>query len=145
MRGGRDQQPSTIGAPTRTAALPPLVEGAVPSCTALLDQLDVQRSMLNVFHRDGETIRHFWGSELLYAPTDPGQHPRHVDAIEPLWNLYDLTPIGRGTDWGEQLSYCRVSCLLYSRLRDDWGRLRRYLPACQPWSRGGYRSTPGAS
>ena len=29
-----------------------------------------QRPMLNVFHRDGDTIRHFWGSELLYAPTD---------------------------------------------------------------------------
>jgi hypothetical protein len=36
-----------------------------------------QMPMLNVFHRDGDTIRHFWGSELLYAPTDPGQDPRH--------------------------------------------------------------------
>jgi predicted dithiol-disulfide oxidoreductase (DUF899 family) len=27
-----------------------------------------QQPMLNVFHRDGETIRHFWGSELFYAP-----------------------------------------------------------------------------
>jgi predicted dithiol-disulfide oxidoreductase (DUF899 family) len=64
-----------------------------------------QRPMLNVFQRDGETIRHFWGSELFYAPTDPGQDPRHVGTIEPLWNLYDLTPAGRGTDWEEQLSY----------------------------------------
>jgi predicted dithiol-disulfide oxidoreductase (DUF899 family) len=64
-----------------------------------------QRPMLNVFHREGETIRHFWGSELLYAPTEPGQDPRHVDTIEPLWNLYDLTPEGRGTDWDEQLHY----------------------------------------
>jgi len=64
-----------------------------------------QRPMLNVFHRDGETIRHFWGSELFYAPTEPGQDPRHVGTIEPLWNLYDLTPAGRGTDWDEQLSY----------------------------------------
>lgn len=64
-----------------------------------------QRPMLNVFHRDGETIRHVWGSELLYAPTDPGQDPRHVGTIEPVWNLYDLTPVGRGTDWDEQLSY----------------------------------------
>lgn len=48
--------------------------------------------MLNVFHRDGETIRHFWASELFYAPTEPGQDPRHVGTIEPLWNLYDLTP-----------------------------------------------------
>ena len=64
-----------------------------------------QRPMLNVFQRDGQTIRHFWGSELLYAPTDPGQDPRHVGTIEPLWNLYDLTPSGRGRDWDEQLSY----------------------------------------
>ena len=61
--------------------------------------------MLNVFRRDRGTIRHFWGSELLYAPTDPGQDPRHVGTIEPVWNLFDLTPEGRGTDWDEQLSY----------------------------------------
>ncbi|HEX4187738.1 MAG TPA: DUF899 family protein [Solirubrobacteraceae bacterium] len=64
-----------------------------------------QRPMLNIFHRDGETIRHFWGSELLYAPADPGQDPRHVGTIEPLWNLFDLTREGRPTDWYEQLSY----------------------------------------
>ena len=61
--------------------------------------------MLNVFHRDGAAIRHFWGSELLYAPTEPGQDPRHVGTLEPLWNLFDLTPDGRGTGWDEQLSY----------------------------------------
>jgi predicted dithiol-disulfide oxidoreductase (DUF899 family) len=63
-----------------------------------------QRPMLNVFHRDGDTIRHFWGSELFYAPTDPGQHPRHVGTLEPLWNLFDLTPEGR-PEWDEQLTY----------------------------------------
>jgi predicted dithiol-disulfide oxidoreductase (DUF899 family) len=63
-----------------------------------------QRPMLNVFHRDGETIRHFWGSELFYAPWDPGQDPRHVGTIEPLWNLFDLTPEGR-PNWDEQLNY----------------------------------------
>ena len=64
-----------------------------------------QMPMLNVFHRDGETIRHVWGSELLYAPTDPGQDPRHIGPLEPLWNFFDLTPEGRPTDWEEQLSY----------------------------------------
>jgi len=64
-----------------------------------------QLPMLNVFHRDGNTIRHFWGSELFYAPEDPGQDPRHVGTIEPLWNVFDLTPEGRPTDWDEQLSY----------------------------------------
>jgi predicted dithiol-disulfide oxidoreductase (DUF899 family) len=64
-----------------------------------------QRPMLNVFHRDGETTRHFWGTELFYAPTDPGQDPRHVGTLEPLWNLFDLTREGRPTDWDEQLTY----------------------------------------
>ncbi|MDQ3642390.1 MAG: DUF899 family protein [Actinomycetota bacterium] len=64
-----------------------------------------QRPMLNVFRRDGDTIRHFWGSELLYAPSDPGQDPRHVGTIEPLWNLLDFTPAGRRSNWDEQLSY----------------------------------------
>jgi predicted dithiol-disulfide oxidoreductase (DUF899 family) len=64
-----------------------------------------QRPMLNVFQRDGETIRHFWGSELFYAPTDPGQDPRHVGTLEPVWNLFDLTREGRPADWDEQLSY----------------------------------------
>ena len=64
-----------------------------------------QRPMLNVFHRDGETIRHFWGSELFYAPTEPGQDPRHVGTIEPVWNLFDLTPEGRDEHFDEQLSY----------------------------------------
>ena len=64
-----------------------------------------QRPMLNVFHRDGETIRHFWSSELFYAPTEPGQDPRHVGTLEPLWNMFDLTPEGRPRDWAEQFSY----------------------------------------
>jgi predicted dithiol-disulfide oxidoreductase (DUF899 family) len=64
-----------------------------------------QQPMLNVFHRDGQTIRHFWGSELFDAPTEPGQETRHVGTLEPLWNLFDLTPEGRGTDWDEQLNY----------------------------------------
>ena len=65
----------------------------------------LQRPMLNVFHRDGDVIRHFWGSELFYAPSDPGQDPRHVGTIEPSWNLLDLTREGRPGDWDEQLSY----------------------------------------
>ncbi len=63
-----------------------------------------QRPMLNVFHRDGDTIRHFWGSELFYGPWEPGQDPRHVGTLEPLWNLFDLTPEGR-PNWDEQLNY----------------------------------------
>lgn len=66
--------------------------------------------MLNLFQKDGETTRHFWGSEMLYAPTDPGQDPRHAGTIEPLWNLFDLTREGR-PEWDEQLDYscCHAS------------------------------------
>ena len=64
-----------------------------------------QRPMLNVFHRDSDAIRHFWGSELFYAPADPGQDPRHVGPLEPLFNMLDLTREGRPADWDEQLSY----------------------------------------
>jgi len=64
-----------------------------------------QRPMLNVFHRDGGVLRHFWGSELLYAPTDGDQDPRHVGTLEPVWNLLDLTPEGRPASWDEQLDY----------------------------------------
>jgi predicted dithiol-disulfide oxidoreductase (DUF899 family) len=63
-----------------------------------------QVPMLNVFHRDGETIRHFWGAELTYGPIDPGQDHRSIGTLEPLWNLFDLTPEGR-PDCDERLSY----------------------------------------
>ena len=64
-----------------------------------------QRPMLNVFHRDRATIRHFWGSELFYAPTEPSQDPRHVGTLEPVWNMLDFTREGRPTEWDEQLRY----------------------------------------
>jgi predicted dithiol-disulfide oxidoreductase (DUF899 family) len=63
-----------------------------------------QVPMLNVFHRDGETIRHFWGAELTHGPSDPGQDHRSIGTLEPLWNLFDLTREGR-PDWDEQISY----------------------------------------
>jgi predicted dithiol-disulfide oxidoreductase (DUF899 family) len=64
-----------------------------------------QMPMLSVFQRGSDgRIRHFWSSELLYAPTDPGQDPRHVGTIEPLWNLLDFTAAGR-PKWDEQLEY----------------------------------------
>jgi predicted dithiol-disulfide oxidoreductase (DUF899 family) len=65
----------------------------------------LQMPMTTVFHKDGGEIRHFWSSELMYAPSDPGQDPRHNGTIEPLWNLFDLTPEGRPSDWHEQLDY----------------------------------------
>jgi predicted dithiol-disulfide oxidoreductase (DUF899 family) len=53
--------------------------------------------------RDGE-VRHFWASELG-GTQDPGQDPRGAPDPTPLWNILDLTPAGRGTDWYPKLSY----------------------------------------
>jgi predicted dithiol-disulfide oxidoreductase (DUF899 family) len=64
-----------------------------------------QLPMMNVFVRDGDAIRHFWGTELMFAAGDEGQEPRHVDFIWPVWNVFDLTPDGRGADWEPRLSY----------------------------------------
>lgn len=64
-----------------------------------------QWPMLNVFVKDKGAVRHFYGTELLFAPADKGQNNRHVDPIWPLWNLLDFTPEGRGTDWYPRLSY----------------------------------------
>ena len=60
--------------------------------------------MLNVF-RKSKTIRHFYATELLFAPSAKGQNARHVDSIWPLWNLLDFTPEGRGKDWYPKLEY----------------------------------------
>jgi predicted dithiol-disulfide oxidoreductase (DUF899 family) len=59
---------------------------------------------INVFRKTEAGIHHFYNSELLYSPSEAGQHPRHADMIWPLWNVFDLTPEGRG-NWGPRLSY----------------------------------------
>jgi predicted dithiol-disulfide oxidoreductase (DUF899 family) len=64
-----------------------------------------QMPMLTVFQRAGDEIRHFWSSEMFYTDSDPGQDPRHAGTIEPLWNIFDLTPRGRPPHWHEQLQY----------------------------------------
>jgi predicted dithiol-disulfide oxidoreductase (DUF899 family) len=53
-------------------------------------------TMFNVFRLDNGAVRHFWGSELTWAPTEPGQHHRSGDAVNALWGLLDMTPEGRG-------------------------------------------------
>ena len=63
-----------------------------------------QLPSLNVFARRDGKIHHFFNTELLFAPSEPGQDGRHVDLIWPLWNLLDFTPEGRGTDWRPKLS-----------------------------------------
>ena len=57
-----------------------------------------QMPMLNVFVRRNGDIVHTYATEIMLAKAEPGQDPRHVDAIWPLWNMLDFTPDGRG-DW----------------------------------------------
>jgi predicted dithiol-disulfide oxidoreductase (DUF899 family) len=64
-----------------------------------------QIPILNVFVRDGEEVRHSWATELMFAPREEGQDPRHVDFMWPIWNVLDMTPAGRGSDWNPQLKY----------------------------------------
>jgi predicted dithiol-disulfide oxidoreductase (DUF899 family) len=64
-----------------------------------------QMPAANVFVKRGDGVHHFFSTEMLYAPADPGQHARHVDIIWPLWNVFDFTPEGRGRDWHPKLSY----------------------------------------
>ena len=63
-----------------------------------------QWPMANVFVRRGGRIHHFWGSELMFRPYSSG-NSRHIDTLWPLWNVLDLTPEGRGTDWYPALEY----------------------------------------
>jgi predicted dithiol-disulfide oxidoreductase (DUF899 family) len=57
-----------------------------------------QLPILNVFARDGDQLRHAWATELMFAPRDEGEDPRHVDAIWPIWSVLDMTPEGRGPE-----------------------------------------------
>lgn len=64
-----------------------------------------QMPMLNVFvKRDGRVL-HAYATELLFAKDEAGQNARHIDAIWPLWNLFDFTPEGRGETWYPRLRY----------------------------------------
>ena len=64
-----------------------------------------QLPAMNIFTRRDGSVRHFWASEMMFAPSDPGQDPRHVDMIWPLWNVLDMTPEGRGDSFYPKLSY----------------------------------------
>ena len=64
-----------------------------------------QVPMLNVFSRSDGSTRHFYATELVFAGSEPGQNARHIDLLWPVWNVFDLTREGRGTDWYPRLSY----------------------------------------
>jgi predicted dithiol-disulfide oxidoreductase (DUF899 family) len=78
-----------------------------------------QLPLITVFRRNGDQIRHFWTSEILFAPCDPGQDPRHAGTIDEIWNLFDFTPEGRPACWDEQVEYdcCHHDTRTYDDLR----------------------------
>jgi predicted dithiol-disulfide oxidoreductase (DUF899 family) len=48
--------------------------------------------------RDGDGFRHRWATELMFAPREEGEEPRHLDLIWPIWNVLDMTPGGCGSE-----------------------------------------------
>ena len=69
------------------------------------DEKGSQFPMLNVFVKRDDGIYHTYGTELFFAAREKGQDARHVDIIWPLWNLFDFTPEGRGSQWYPKLRY----------------------------------------
>jgi predicted dithiol-disulfide oxidoreductase (DUF899 family) len=61
-------------------------------------------TIFNVFRKSDGEIRHFWGSEMSFAPTVPNQHHRAGDLVDPLGVLLDMTPEGRG-DFFPKVNY----------------------------------------
>jgi len=55
--------------------------------------------------RGGDIVRLHWMAEGGEEMADPGEDPRGAVELQSLWNLLDLTPEGRGTDWYPQLDY----------------------------------------
>lgn len=53
----------------------------------------------------GDIVRLHWMGEMTDAMADPGEDPRGAVELQPLWNILDLTPGGRGADWYPKLSY----------------------------------------
>jgi predicted dithiol-disulfide oxidoreductase (DUF899 family) len=63
-----------------------------------------QFAMASTFVRRDGSIHHSWSSEIWFVPPEPGQNPRHVDFMWPLWSVLDRTAEGRG-DWHPRLHY----------------------------------------
>jgi predicted dithiol-disulfide oxidoreductase (DUF899 family) len=80
------------------------VPEAVRKTWNVKDGENYDETMFNVFRLEHGKVRHFWGSELTWAPQEPGQHHRSGDAVNALWGLFDMIPEGRG-QFMPKLSY----------------------------------------
>jgi predicted dithiol-disulfide oxidoreductase (DUF899 family) len=58
-----------------------------------------------VWTRDGGKVRLFWAAEGGFETADPGFDPHLAPDPTPLWNILDMTPGGRGTNWYPKLEY----------------------------------------
>src|SRR3546814_15122869 len=84
--------------------------------------------MLNVFRKDENTIRHFWGSELVFTPEDPAQDHRGLDFADAVWGLLDTTPEGRGDTFFPKIAYGQENAGEGSRLIGTTGDRRWPMP-----------------
>jgi predicted dithiol-disulfide oxidoreductase (DUF899 family) len=70
-----------------------------------VDPKDADVPGFSVFSRRDGTVRHFYSGEMSAAMADPGQDPRGAPDLDSLWQMLDLTPEGRGTNWYPKLDY----------------------------------------
>jgi predicted dithiol-disulfide oxidoreductase (DUF899 family) len=59
------------------------------------DEDGSQHPGLSVFERNGETVRHTYTAQAAFSAAEP---ERGIDLLSPVWQIFDLTPVGRG-DW----------------------------------------------
>lgn len=62
-------------------------------------------SITAVWRRENDKVRLFWAAEGGTETTDAGFFANIAPDPNPLWNILDLTPEGRGTGWYPKLSY----------------------------------------
>lgn len=87
----------------------PVADGSAPLLSApdqhrVPDGENWDETIFNAFRKKNGAIRHFWGSEMSFAPPAPKQHHRAGDLVDPLWGLLDMTPEGRG-DFFPKVNY----------------------------------------
>jgi predicted dithiol-disulfide oxidoreductase (DUF899 family) len=70
-----------------------------------LDENGSEGAIVAVWKRAGDKVHLFWAAEGGPETADPGFDPHLAPDPTPLWNVLDMTPGGRGTDWYPKLEY----------------------------------------
>ena len=84
---------------TTTTIISATLQSSEQTCALLVDtrQAKTGTSRCTTFSKDADgTVRHFWGSEMLYVQEEPGQNHRAGDLVDPVWGLRDMMLEGRG-------------------------------------------------